>query len=105
MNKTTLFIPKKCKVGFQLRNDTFSGKLGYIIYHDGKVWRKEDSWNSWKHDYITPEVFEQKKQEEFKNKLNDCTLTFEKYFQKEKILILGNIIGKKLILFRILMNI
>jgi len=46
--KSTIFIPKKCKVGFNLRQDTYTGKLGYIIYHDGKVWRKENSWESWR---------------------------------------------------------
>lgn len=48
MGKTQLFIPDKCKVGFNLREDTYTGKLGYIIYHDGKVWRKEHSWESWR---------------------------------------------------------
>jgi hypothetical protein len=47
MNNLQLYIPKKCKVGFNLRPDTYTGKLGYIIYHDGKVWRKEKSWDSW----------------------------------------------------------
>lgn len=42
-----LFIPKKCKVGFNLREDTYTGKLGYIIAYDGKKWRKEYSWNNW----------------------------------------------------------
>jgi len=49
MGKTQLFIPDKCKVGLQLREGTYTGKLGYIIYHDGKVWRKETSWESWRH--------------------------------------------------------
>ncbi len=43
----SLLIPKKCKVGFNPRNDTYSGKLGYVIAHDGKKWRKEDSWLGW----------------------------------------------------------
>lgn len=43
-----LFIPKKLKVGFQNRGDTFNGKLAYVIYYDekGKL-RKEGSWKSW----------------------------------------------------------
>lgn len=49
MSKTQLFIPEKCKVGLQLRQGTYAGKLGYIIYNDGKIWRKEPSWNSWRH--------------------------------------------------------
>lgn len=48
MNTNSLFIPNKCKVGFQKREGTFTGKLGYIIYFDGKVWRKENSWDSWR---------------------------------------------------------
>jgi hypothetical protein len=47
--KSKLYIPKKCKVGFQKREDTYSKLLGYIIYHDGKVWRKETSWEGWRH--------------------------------------------------------
>ena len=43
-----LFIPTKCKVGFNERGDTYTGKLGYIIYNDGKVWRKEKSWEGWR---------------------------------------------------------
>ncbi len=46
--ETQLFIPKKCKVGFNLRNDCYTGKLGYIIAYDGKQWRKEKSWESWR---------------------------------------------------------
>ena len=39
-----LFIPTKCKVGFNPRTDTYSGKLAYVIAKDGKKWRKETSW-------------------------------------------------------------
>lgn len=49
MEKTNLFIPKKCKVGLQRREGTYTGKLGYVIYHDGKVWRKQTSWEGWRH--------------------------------------------------------
>lgn len=43
-----LFIPKKIRVGFQNRSDTFTGKLAYVIYYDekGKI-RKETSWLGW----------------------------------------------------------
>lgn len=43
-----LFIPKRIKVGFQTRMDTFTGKLAYVIYYDekGKL-RKEKSWTTW----------------------------------------------------------
>jgi hypothetical protein len=47
--KTNLYIPKTITVGFQSRTDTFTGKLGYVIYTDHKgVLRKEASWNSWR---------------------------------------------------------
>lgn len=50
MTKSKLFIPEKIKVGFNHRNDTYTGKLGYVIYYDkkGKL-RKEKSWLSWCH--------------------------------------------------------
>lgn len=48
--KNNLYIPKKLKVGFQIREGTYTGKLGYVIYQDDKkVWRKEPSWESWRH--------------------------------------------------------
>lgn len=47
MSSDKLFIPTKCKVGFQERRGTYTGKLGYVIYNDGKVWRKEKSWLGW----------------------------------------------------------
>lgn len=49
MNNQQLYLPEKCKVGLQIRQGTYTGKLGYIIYHDGKVWRKQTSWESWRH--------------------------------------------------------
>jgi hypothetical protein len=30
MSNNQLFIPTKCKVGFNLRSDTYTGKLGYV---------------------------------------------------------------------------
>lgn len=45
---TQLFIPKRCKVGFNLREDCYTKKLGYVIAQDGKKWRKENSWESWR---------------------------------------------------------
>jgi hypothetical protein len=45
-----LFIPKKCRVGFQYREGTFTKKLAYVIYYDAanKI-RKEKSWRGWCH--------------------------------------------------------
>lgn len=53
--KSTIFIPKTIKVGFQNRSDTYTGKLGYVIYYDekGKL-RKETSWEGWRDKNIEP---------------------------------------------------
>lgn len=77
--KTQLYIPKKCKVGFNLRQDTYTGKLGYIIFHDGKVWRKENSWEGWREKYVPPEEFEKKKREEFEARINTYTEQYNTY--------------------------
>lgn len=46
--QSNLFIPKRIKVGFQEREETYTGKLAYIIYFDEKdKIRKEKSWLSW----------------------------------------------------------
>jgi hypothetical protein len=78
---SNIFIPKKIKVGFQPRSDTFTGKLGYVIYHDGKVWRKEKSWESWRTKEAT-DVECQKMIDEYNNSsyvknANKCVTTFE----------------------------
>lgn len=45
-----IFIPTKCRVGFQERDDTFAKKLAYVIYYGPKGdLRKEISWESWRH--------------------------------------------------------
>lgn len=51
MNKN-IFIPEKLKVGFQERTDTYTKKLGYVIYQKDKKWRKEPSWNNWRNKDI-----------------------------------------------------
>jgi hypothetical protein len=50
-----IFIPKKIKVGFDEREDTYTKKLAYIIYFDekGKL-RKETSWENWRDKNIPP---------------------------------------------------
>jgi len=56
---TQLFVPKKIKVGYQKRTDTYSGKLAYIIYYDNKnVLRKETSWQSWRDKNIPDEEYD-----------------------------------------------
>lgn len=43
-----LFIPKKLRVGFQKRSDTFTGQLAYVVYYDEKgQLRKAKSHESW----------------------------------------------------------
>jgi hypothetical protein len=50
-----MYIPKEIVVGFQKRSDTFTGKLAYVIYKDGKgKLRKEASWNGWRNKEIEP---------------------------------------------------
>lgn len=48
--KNQLNIPPTIRVGYQKRSDTYTGKLGYVIYYDvkGKL-RKEPSFESWRH--------------------------------------------------------
>ena len=54
-----MFIPKIINVGYQERDDTYSGKLAYVIYTDEKnVLRKEKSWTSWRDKNIEPSVFD-----------------------------------------------
>ena len=57
--KTNIFLPKKIKVGFQTRNDTYTKKLAYVIYYDqkGKL-RKETSWEGWRDKKIDPEEYD-----------------------------------------------
>lgn len=56
--KDMLFIPDNLHVGFNKREDTYSGKLAYVIYTDKKgVKRKEASWNSWRDGKIPPEDY------------------------------------------------
>lgn len=59
MSNEQLYIPDKIKVGFQKREGTYTGKLAYVIYYDGKgVLRKESSWKGWRHDNIPPLDFD-----------------------------------------------
>jgi hypothetical protein len=54
-----LFIPKQIKVGFQNRTDTYSGKLGYVIYRDTTgTLRKAKSWEGWRSKDIDPQDFD-----------------------------------------------
>jgi len=54
-----LNIPKRIKVGYQKRNDTYTGMLAYIVYFDSKgVLRKENSWQGWRDKKIEPQEFD-----------------------------------------------
>lgn len=47
--KDQLFIPKEIKVGYNQRSDTYTEKLGFIIYKDAKgVWKQEKAWERWR---------------------------------------------------------
>lgn len=56
---STLFLPKKIKVGYQKRDSTYTGKLAYVIYYDqkGKL-KKETSWENWRDKTIEPQEFD-----------------------------------------------
>lgn len=53
--KNNIFLPDKIKAGFNLRKDTYSGLLGYVIPWDGKKWRQEQSWENWRQRSSTDE--------------------------------------------------
>ena len=54
-----LNIPKVIHVGYQERNDTYTGQLAYVIYTDEKgKKRKEISWEGWRDTRIDPQDFD-----------------------------------------------
>lgn len=56
---TNIFIPKKIRVGFQKRDDTYTKQLAYVIYYDEKdKLRKQKSWESWRNKNIKPQDYE-----------------------------------------------
>lgn len=53
-----LIIPETIRVGYQNREDTYTGKLAYVTYIDVKgVHRSEKSWNGWRDHKIKPKDF------------------------------------------------
>lgn len=61
-----LFIPKKIKVGYQERKDTYTKKLAYVIYYDSKgALRKEKSWEGWRDKKIDSSEFDNSPTEGF----------------------------------------
>lgn len=66
MSTSNLFIPRKIKVGFQNRPDTYTGRLAYVIYYDNKEkLRKEASWQSWRSKDVEPEDYDNTPMEGF----------------------------------------
>lgn len=54
-----ILIPRELRVGFKKDEDTYTGKLAYIIYSDEKgVLRKKKSWDDWRNHDIEPVVLE-----------------------------------------------
>ncbi len=61
-----MLIPKRIKVGFNARKDTYTQKLAYIIYYDEQgVLRKEGSWESWRDKNIPPGEYDNEPTEGF----------------------------------------
>ncbi|MGD9728110.1 MAG: hypothetical protein AB7L09_02520 [Nitrospira sp.] len=59
MTQDKLIIPEKIRVGFQNRSDTFTGRLGFVVYIDNKGnLRQERSWNGWRDKKIEPLEFD-----------------------------------------------
>lgn len=59
MSHSQLLIPPRIRVGFNKRDDTYTGRLGYVIYYDtkGKLCR-ETSWEWWREKDIEPVEFD-----------------------------------------------
>ena len=64
--KTNIFVPSKINVGFRNRQDTYTGKLAYVIYFDekGKL-RKQTSWDGWRDNNIPNEIYDNEPTEGF----------------------------------------
>lgn len=61
-----LQVPQQIVVGQQKRSDTYTGRLGYVIYKDEKgVLRKQTSWEGWRDKSIEPCYYENKPTEGF----------------------------------------
>ena len=73
---SSIFIPKKIKVGYQNRSDTYTKSLAYVIYYDEKnKLRKEQSWKTWRDKSIEPSDYENTPTEGFvlNKKVGDYT--------------------------------
>jgi len=61
-----LTIPKNVVIGFRKRDDTYTNKLGFVVYrdHKGKL-RQENSWDGWRDEDIDPEDYDNEPTEGF----------------------------------------
>ena len=59
MVKNRLNIPQKILVGFQKRESTYTGQLGFVVYYknNGTI-AKETSWNNWRDNNIEQQEFD-----------------------------------------------
>lgn len=66
MKASQLIIPSDIKVGFQSREDTYTGKLAYVVKlnPDGSI-HKEKSWSGWRDHKIEPRDFKNEPTEGF----------------------------------------
>lgn len=46
--KSTLIVPEKIAVGFQVRADTFTKKLGFVVRYEKNRLTKQVSWDGWR---------------------------------------------------------
>lgn len=61
-----LLIPDKIKVGYNKREDTYTGHLAYVIYYDhAGVLKKEKSWEGWRGKEIQPNDYNNEPTEGF----------------------------------------
>lgn len=61
-----LNIPKTLRVGYQNRDDTYTGKLAYVTYIDDKgKHRKQTSWDNWRNKDIDDDTFDNEPLEGF----------------------------------------
>lgn len=81
---TKLFVPTEIVVGQVKRSDTYTGRLGYVIYKDEKgVIRKKASWESWRDKSIQPAFYENKPTEGFvlnRHGGGDATSRYSDYY-------------------------
>lgn len=63
---SSIFLPRRIRVGFQARNDTYTKRLAYVIYYDEKnKIRKEASWEGWRDHAIEPIEYDNEPTEGF----------------------------------------